>query len=46
MSQIENIPSKEKISRIKEVRDPDLEKYFNETVTSIDSDLKRIRGEK
>jgi V/A-type H+-transporting ATPase subunit A len=46
MEQIENIPSKEKISRIKEVKDADLEKYYKDAVSSIDADLKRIRGER
>ncbi len=46
MEEIQNIPSKEKISRIKEVRENDLESYYKDAISSIDADLKRIRGEK
>ncbi len=46
MEMIQNIPSKEKISRIKEVRDQDLEAYFKDAKQSLESDLKAIRGEK
>ncbi len=46
MEEIQNIPSREKISRIKEVKDQDLDKYFNDAVTSLESDLKAIRGDK
>lgn len=46
MEEIQNIPSREKISRIKEVKDQDLDNYFNDAVTSLESDLKAIRGDK
>ncbi len=46
MEQIQGIQSREKISRMKEVRDKELEKYYQEAVSAIAKDLKLIRGEK
>ena len=43
MDSLQNMPSREKISRIKETRDADLEKYFRDAVKSVDADIARVR---
>ena len=45
MDSLQNIPSKEKISRIKEVRDSDLDKYIKDAMESIEKDIKALRGD-
>ena len=44
MESLQGIPSREKISRIKEIRDKDLDKYFKDAIASIDQDIERIKG--
>ncbi|MGP6207938.1 V-type ATP synthase subunit A [Cuniculiplasma sp. SKW3] len=46
MEAIQNIRSKEKISRIKEVRDADLESYVKDAMESIENDIRAIGGER
>ncbi len=43
MDSLQNMPSREKISRIKETRDADLEKYFKDAVKSVDADIAKVR---
>ncbi len=45
MDSLQNIPSKEKISRIKEVRDSDLDEYIKDAMESIQKDIKALRGD-
>ena len=44
MESLQGMPSREKISRIKEIRDKDLDKYFRDAIASIDQDIQRIKG--
>ena len=46
MEAIQNIPSKEKISRVKEVKDKDLQAYVADAMKSIENDIKAIRGDR
>ena len=44
MESLQGMSSREKISRIKEIRDKDLDKYFKDAIASIDQDIERIKG--
>ena len=44
MESLQGMSSREKISRIKEIRDKDLDKYFKDAIASIEQDIQRIKG--
>ena len=45
MAQIQGLRSRQEISRMKEVKEEDIEKYVSQAVSAIDKELKELAGE-